>query len=76
MLDELLVSATQLDLERAREHAARIRALHEATRGETGEGAPYARRLLRILSDLYGTRRPSADPALFSRFAWSGIDGD
>jgi hypothetical protein len=76
MLDDLLVSATQLDLERAREHAARIRALREATRGEASEGAPYARRLLRVLSDLYGARRPSADPALFSRFAWAGLDGD
>lgn len=71
MLDEMLVSVTQRDLARARENAAQIRTLH-AQRSDQ----PSARRLLSALRDLYGARRPSADPALFGRLAWSGIDRD
>jgi hypothetical protein len=46
-----------------------------SVRGYYGD-QPSARRLLSALRDLYGARYPSADPALFARFAWTGIDRD
>lgn len=71
MLDEMLVSVAQRDLVRAREHAAQLQSLRELRSGQ-----PTARRLLATLRDLYGVRRPSADPALFGRLAWAGLDRD
>jgi hypothetical protein len=71
VLDELLVCVTRQELDRARDNAAQVLSV----RGYYGD-QPSARRMLSALRDLYGARYPSADPALFARFAWTGIDRD
>ena len=71
MLDELLVCVTRQELDRARDNAAQMLSGREQRGGQ-----PSARRLLAALRDLYGARYPSADPALFARLAWAGLDRD
>ncbi|HLZ71977.1 MAG TPA: hypothetical protein VKV26_18895 [Dehalococcoidia bacterium] len=72
MLEELIVHARvqelRLALARAEREAVALRIL-KAPR------AAGATRSERLINELYGPgRRPGADPALFQRLVWNGLD--
>ncbi len=81
LLDELYVQAVCAD--RARELAALAparlfrRLQHAAPPAATGaQRQSAAQRVEQMMSELYGPGQPfDADPALFTRLAWVGIDG-
>lgn len=73
MLEELLAQARvrelRLELARAEREANAMRILSAPRK----PGGPT--RSERLLNDLYGPgRRPGADPALFQRLVWNGMD--
>ncbi len=73
MLEELLTQARmrelRLELARAEREANALRILN------TPRKPAGLTRSERLLNDLYGPgRRPGADPALFQRLVWNGMD--
>ncbi len=82
MFDELLLCSRMSDIERHITRMGRVReATHAAASPPVGapapQRAPAGRRALRLVTELYGSgQKAGADPALFDRLAWSGLDGD
>jgi hypothetical protein len=73
MLEELVAEARMQELRRESARVERESHVLRAMRERRSQALPS--RAERLLNELYGAgRTPGADPALFHRLVWNGLD--